>query len=112
MILHRRQMVSGGFHYCWMCSRCNQMHKQNGRTWISFLIISQFLTPSQIDALPTIGPSVIIACVKCGSHNAELHHWAPKAIFGKDQAEQWPTDYLCLACHQLWHDTINSHRAK
>lgn len=112
MILHRRQMTSGGFHYCWMCSRCNRIHKHNGRTWISALIVAQFLTPDQIDALPIIPTSDPVFCVKCGKMSAELHHWAPKAIFGKDEAEQWPTDYLCKDCHDLWHDTINSHRSK
>ena len=112
MILHRRQMTSGGFHYCWMCSRCNHIYKHNGRTWISALIVSQFLTPDQIAVCPIIPCSTHIHCVKCGKSGAELHHWAPKAIFGKDEAEQWPTDYLCLECHTFWHDTINAARSK
>jgi hypothetical protein len=112
MILHRRQMTSGGFHYCWMCKRCNRMHKQNGRTWISAFIIGQFFTPGEMAAFPLIPSSMVLHCVKCGKPGAEFHHWAPKAIFGKDEAEQWPTDYLCKDCHEFWHDTINSHRSK
>jgi hypothetical protein len=110
MILHRRQMTSGGFHYCWQCSSCRRMHVANGRTWISASIVSQFLTPEQIDALPIISADEPVNCVKCGSLGAELHHWAPRAIFG-NEADQWPTDYLCLPCHRLWHDTINKQRA-
>ena len=110
MVLHRRQIASGGFHYCWMCSRCNQKYKHNGRTWIARSRTLKFLTADQIDSLPVIPSDVLFPCVKCGAKGTELHHWAPKAIFGHDEAEQWPTDYLCLNCHNFWHDTINSHR--
>jgi hypothetical protein len=36
----------------------------------------------------------------------ELHHWAPKALFG-DEAEVWPQDFLCRSCHIRWHQTMN-----
>lgn len=70
------------------------------------------MSKSEIEALPVIMPDASNRCVRCGKRESELHHWAPKEIFGKDEAETWPKDYLCVPCHILWHDTINSHRAK
>lgn len=49
-------------------------------------------------------------CRVCGKRGVELHHWAPKALFG-DEAEVWPQDFLCRACHTRWHQTINGSAA-
>lgn len=111
VILHRRQMSSGGFHFCWICSRCQKIYKHNGRTWISGALVEQFLSPQEISNLPVLAADFPVACAKCGAPKGELHHWAPKAIFGAESAEEWPTDYLCPACHKLWHDTITAYRA-
>lgn len=41
-------------------------------------------------------------CARCGSTNGtQLHHWAPQSIF--DDADKWPTSYLCISCHEEWH---------
>lgn len=45
-------------------------------------------------------------CSRCGTHGGELHHWAPQAIFA--DAEWWPKDYLCVACHRLWHQAMRA----
>lgn len=43
-------------------------------------------------------------CERCGSlDGVELHHWAPRGVFGMDEAERWPTGWLCPKCHNLWH---------
>lgn len=44
-------------------------------------------------------------CEVCKTEGAELHHWAPYAIFG-DEASRWPTSYLCPACHDRWHRLV------
>lgn len=46
-------------------------------------------------------------CARCGASGTELHHWAPRHLF--EDADQWPTSYLCNNCHKLWHDTIVKH---
>ena len=54
-------------------------------------------------------------CRICGAFGTELHHWAPKAIFGALEAEHWPTDYLCADCHSHWHQRMaqaTSHEAR
>ena len=42
-------------------------------------------------------------CARCGAFGTELHHFAPRAIFGGDEAEMWPTAWLCPDCHDYWH---------
>lgn len=50
-------------------------------------------------------------CERCGtSEGVEEHHWAPKAIFGWDIANTWPTSFLCPGCHRLWHSTLERWR--
>ena len=45
-------------------------------------------------------------CVVCGQPASELHHWAPRAVFGKDEAETWPRSWLCAGHHQQWHNAM------
>ncbi len=44
-------------------------------------------------------------CADCGAPETELHHWAPRALFG-DEADQWPTTNLCSRCHARWHQML------
>lgn len=60
-----------------------------------------------LDALPWLydRPSPA-SCERCGSTDGvELHHWAPREFFG-DEADAWPTGWLCTACHARWHDAM------
>jgi len=52
-------------------------------------------------------PTDANVCQRCGHYGAELHHWAPSAIFG--DADKWPTGYLCQPCHSRWHNEMNKH---
>jgi hypothetical protein len=42
-------------------------------------------------------------CTRCGAFGTELHHFAPRAVFGKEEADLWPTAWLCSGCHDYWH---------
>lgn len=42
-------------------------------------------------------------CAVCGALGTEIHHWAPRAVFGPVEADIWPTSYLCPDCHTEWH---------
>lgn len=45
-------------------------------------------------------------CEHCGSTmRVELHHWAPYHLFDED-ADNWPTAWLCRTCHQQWHRIV------
>ena len=45
-------------------------------------------------------------CQVCGAWGTELHHWAPRALFGIE-ADHWPTAWLCVPHHAEWHKRIN-----
>jgi hypothetical protein len=42
-------------------------------------------------------------CARCGALDTELHHFAPRALFGVEEADLWPTAWLCRGCHARWH---------
>lgn len=49
-------------------------------------------------------------CEHCGNTNGtQLHHWAPRRLFPND-ADNWPTSWLCTTCHTQWHQTIRNHQ--
>lgn len=35
----------------------------------------------------------------------EFHHLAPRKFFG-DEADEWPTAWLCQDCHDRWHTLV------
>lgn len=42
-------------------------------------------------------------CEVCFSEEKlELHHFAPKHLFG-DESDKWPVAFLCVPCHSKWH---------
>lgn len=41
----------------------------------------------------------------CTTDLVELNHFAPRAIFG-DEAEDWPTGYLCPEHHREWGERV------
>lgn len=58
------------------------------------------------DSLPVIeNYSGNELCAVCQSPFTELHHFAPKHLFGTD-ADKWPTAYLCKPHHDLWHELV------
>lgn len=49
-------------------------------------------------------------CQVCGDMGTELHHWAPRQLFGTEESNHWPTAWLCVPCHAEWHKRINDRR--
>ena len=76
------------------CARCSQ-----GRSLVPLDDIRR--TGLDPDDLPLLDDRRGSLCIRCGTLGAELHHWAPQALF--DDAESWPVDPLCPACHSRWH---------
>ena len=50
-------------------------------------------------------------CEVCGEEGAEEHHWAPWHLFG-DEANRWPTSFLCRTCHERWHGVVTPNMGK
>lgn len=94
-------------HECigWRCGVCQRwVDDDSGKKWISKgKLISQGIDPK---TLPVGETCSFEPCARCGSLGAQIHHWAPKFLFGVDHAEDWPKDYLCDGCHREWHSII------
>lgn len=104
-LLHMQLMASGGRHFLWVCQTCNTRNPGIGGGspyYISSELVQQHLSAHQIESLPVIMPDLSNRCAVCGKREAELHHWAPTGIFGKESGD-WPKDYLCKEHHDLWH---------
>lgn len=106
--LHLQICASGAEMFVWVCDTCNLRNPAGDKQYfIPRETVAKHLTDEQIEALPVIMPEGNGArCVRCGRRGAELHHWAPKRIFGVKESWQWPTDYLCKMCHDAWHKLV------
>lgn len=103
--LHLRISVNGSQNFQWMCPACNRLAPFGGDIFIKKELVTQYITPEQIDKLPVVMPDASSRCVRCGKRDSELHHWAPRAFFG-DACNNWPKDYLCRECHEEWHHKV------
>lgn len=105
-LLHLKVMQSGAESFVWVCVGCDRLAPFGGDLWIAADKVYERLTRNQIQSLPLLMDRPTSRCAKCNSRGVENHHWAPKAIFG-DDAENWPQDYLCKPCHDLWHSKMS-----
>lgn len=104
-VLHQQIFVSGSINFLWVCSFCETRNPGRGnKFFIPHDTIKKHLTQEQIDALPKLLPDLMVRCARCGHRECELHHWAPQHLF--DDSEDWPKDYLCRDCHDLWHKVV------
>lgn len=95
-----KEISSGAAHCVWWC-----ISGDHGAACGTSISKEHLLRHGiDIEALP-FKPADKPRCAKCAGRGAELHHWAPKELFGKE-ADNWPKDYLCKDCHAFWHNTI------
>jgi hypothetical protein len=107
LILHLQLFANGSENFLWVCPACNTRNPSRDRQfYIPSETVRQHLSAEQIEALPIITPDLYTRCARCGNRTTELHHWAPRAIFGNDECERWPKDYLCKDCHDQWHRQV------
>lgn len=53
------------------------------------------------------GAESVEECERCGSgEDVQYHHWAPRHLFGREEADRWPGSYLCQPCHATWHRIV------
>jgi hypothetical protein len=85
--------ASGQVRYPWYCRQCGHM--------------SNIYEPHHDHLIYTmvVTKADECQCERCGKMGAELHHWAPSAIFGPD-ADRWPVGFLCQPCHAEWHQLV------
>jgi len=107
-VLHKQVFSNGSENFVWVCSVCNQRNPSGDKQFfIPHQSVKGYLNEQQIDELPLLMPDLSSRCTRCGSRDAELHHWGPKELFA--DAELWPKDYLCTSCHDLWHKTMKGY---
>lgn len=103
-ILYRYIRQDESHAYYWACSKCNRQNPDQSRQiWIPNELVESRLDADTLEALPMRRYSMCQRCAVCGKRGAQLHHWSPRAIFGRDEAEQWPQDWLCKEHHDEWH---------
>jgi hypothetical protein len=96
LVYGARKISSGAIHYGKVCPEChwNQaMKKEAFRQIVGDM------------GFPRFDDEPYSLCEKCGAPYAEIHHWAPRYIFGID-ADKWPTSALCRSCHEEWHRKV------
>ena len=104
--LYRQITISGSDTFVWVCETCKIPNPFSGDLFIAKHKVIGQLTADELNALPVLMPPAETRCVVCGERKAELHHWAPKFLFGGEQAELWPKDFLCKKCHDEWHAKV------
>ena len=87
--------------YCTDCGRLRSGAIAHGRL--------DARTREQADRAATSHDWPLPPCEHCDDETSgvELHHWAPRAVFG-DESWEWPTSYLCKRCHGRWHAMMDA----
>jgi hypothetical protein len=99
---------SGTSQVYWKCNACHKNAVGTAR-FIQHALITGY--GIKIDDIPTEKDYRVEKCAVCGELGAEYHHWAPRHLFG-DNADKWPTAYLCKAHHDEWHNILTPNMAK
>ena len=99
-----RQTISAGgqVQVGWVCRSCaSPVMDRRGRQYIPHdELRAAGIEPADLPIQHNYSRDT--RCIHCGTRGAQVHHWAPRAIFGSD-ADLWPTDMLCQPCHDEWH---------
>jgi protein-arginine kinase activator protein McsA len=102
-VLHVQLSANGSKTFLLICAECQKRNPFGDKQFfMPRELVEKELTQEQINDLPAIMPELFSRCAVCGNRSAELHHWAPKGIFG-EECSKWPKDYLCIPCHLRWH---------
>lgn len=90
----------------WWCLTCGSRNaSKDGKTWISHDLVRTIGADPQ--ALPIMHRIDATPCERCGAPTSQRHHWAPRALFDSE-CDEWPTSYLCVACHRRWHVVLRT----
>jgi hypothetical protein len=97
----RAQLASGATVYPWYCTRCLATTTIYAKKEVALRQsgVIDVLTATQRKGA-TRPP-----CEVCGAGGTELHHWAPRALFG-EECDAWPRSWLCRGCHLRWHQLV------
>ena len=109
VLLVRTVSSSGVDMPWWQCTACNKPADAPIK-FISHKLIKQ--RQIEIKSLPAVRDyHELEHCAVCGSAGTEYHHFAPRHLFG-EEADNWPTAYLCKKHHDTWHDLVTPNMGK
>lgn len=97
---------NGAIYVKKICELCGR--RFDGKTWVK---CPPGLSPDDIPIDEDYCQEFNYTCEVCGKKGAEIHHWAPRGLFG-DEADDWPVSLLCRECHMKWHNRIITVRRK
>lgn len=99
-------LLSGMEKFGWRCQKC----KLWAGEWVKKVVLQA--EGIVLETVRKETQSRAERCFVCYAEAAELHHFGPKHIFGVDQAERWPKHWLCLCCHNEWHNKMTPHMSE
>lgn len=101
----QRVAMDGHIQVVWSCALCD---------YVTGAVAHQALGDIDIKSLDVIADysGVYARCSVrgCDAWDVQLHHFAPRALFG-DDCDLWPVGYLCRAHHAQyaqWHQRVTS----
>lgn len=105
-----RENGNNGLFYGWYCLICKWWTKKDEArtkfdTWIPKEKLVEF--GADLSLIRVVEITTAERCIRCHKRGTEVHHWAPKAIFGPADAETWPKDYLCKERMRVLKGTIS-----
>lgn len=99
----------------WRCLTCERWQPdKSGNLWIPYDLLRAHRV--EVEALPVAAETKPEPCcvTGCTRMDTELHHFAPRHLYGKEECERHPTAYYCKFHHEEWHRRVTPqmhHRA-
>lgn len=103
-----KRQIGSGLQVVWWCVPCG-----NAAYGSASCVDQEHLDPYAICRMPELAPAEVTTCKVCGEEGpVEVHHLAPKAVFGREEASRWPTVEVCHPCHTRWHSKMGTPGAR
>lgn len=101
-VIYRSITRSGSHVVVERCPKC-RTNPQKGNAFLPLKNYDWESLPLFEDNSLDVPPCEVRGCQNKG---AEYHHWAPQHLF--DDANDWPTGWLCREHHKEWHEKTNT----
>lgn len=114
VVVGRAQNIAGETIYPQVCAACGDVKSQYVRASVAAQFERKNGPLPEVQTRTRAKPEVFARAVRarnsrkcevCGTGGAQVHHWAPRHLFG-EEAFNWPTSLLCQTCHTRWHQIV------
>lgn len=100
-----RECADGTWQAVWTCSNCEYRTSAIAHYELERRGMAIRDLPVVESYLGQFGRCVVKGCE---SVDVQLNHFGPRAIF-RDDADRWPTGYLCREHHREWGERVTPH---